>query len=98
MTTRAPSGRPPLRRGGRPRYFSRRKVCAFCVNKVTYIDYKDVRTLERFVSDQFKIESRRKSGVCSNHQRGLASAIKRARHLAMVPMSRVHRTAAGTRR
>jgi small subunit ribosomal protein S18 len=97
MTTRAPSGRPMVRRG-RPRYFARRKVCAFCVGHVTHIDYKDVRTLERFVSDQFKIESRRKSGVCSSHQRGLSAAIKRARHLAMLPMSRSHRGVAGGRR
>lgn len=85
-------------RRGRPRYFARRKVCAFCVNHVEYIDYKDVQTLERFVSDQNKIESRRKSGVCSSHQRGLAMAIKRARHLAMLPLARVHRTTAGSRR
>ncbi len=97
MTTRSPSGRPPQRRG-RPRYFARRKVCAFCVGHVTHIDYKDIRTLERFVSDQAKIESRRKSGVCSSHQRGLSAAIKRARHLAMLPMSRVHRTGPGPRR
>jgi small subunit ribosomal protein S18 len=73
-------------------------VCAFCVGHVTHIDYKDIRTLERFVSDQAKIESRRKSGVCSSHQRGLSAAIKRARHLAMLPMSRVHRTGPGPRR
>ena len=96
-TTRAPSGRPPARRG-RPRYFARRKVCAFCVGHVEHIDYKDIRTLERFISDQFKIESRRKSGVCSSHQRGLSAAIKRARHLAMLPMSRSHRGVAGGRR
>ena len=78
-------------RRGRPRYFARRKVCAFCVNHVVDIDYKDVPTLRRYVSDQFKIESRRKSGVCSKHQRLLAAAIKRARHLAMLPIDRSHR-------
>ena len=78
------------RRGGRPRYYARRKVCAFCVNHVTYIDYKDVDVLKRYLSDQAKIESRRKTGVCSKHQRGLALAIKRARHLAMMPVSRMH--------
>ena len=89
-------GRPPggarggFRRGGRPRYYTRRKVCAFCVNHVDYIDYKDLNVLKRYLSDQAKIESRRKTGVCSKHQRGLALAIKRARHLAMMPVSRMH--------
>ena len=78
-------------RRGRPRYYARRKVCAFCVNHVKYIDYKDISVLKRYVSDQFKMESRRKSGVCSKHQRGLALAIKRARHLAMLPIGRGHR-------
>jgi small subunit ribosomal protein S18 len=68
-------------------------VCQFCVNHVTYIDYKDISVLRRFVSDQLKIESRRRTGVCAKHQRGLASAIKRARFLAMIPYSGVHRFA-----
>lgn len=93
MTNRPQSGRGPVRRG-RPRYFARRKVCAFCVGKVKNIDYKDVRVLERFISEQFKIESRRKSGVCSSHQRGLATAVKRARHLAMLPTSLTQRISA----
>ena len=100
----APRGRPPAGGGrggpsggggfrrGRPRYYARRKVCGFCVNHVTYIDYKDIGVLRRYISDQARIESRRKSGVCSKHQRGLALAVKRARFLAMVPMSRVHLT------
>ena len=88
---RPPAGRGGgYRRGGRPRYYARRKVCAFCVNHVAYIDYKDVDVLRRYLSDQAKIESRRKTGVCSRHQRGLALAIKRARHLAMMPVSRMH--------
>lgn len=78
------------RRGGR-RYFTRRKVCQFCVRHVTHISYKEVPVLRTFVSDRFKIESRRKTGVCSKHQRGLATAIKRARHLAMIPYSSAHR-------
>jgi len=102
VTTQSrPSGGPRGGTGGgaggprrsRPRYYARRKVCAFCVNHVKYIDYKDVNVLARYLSDQAKIESRRKSGVCSKHQRGLATAIKRARHLAMMPMSRTHLTA-----
>ena len=90
---RGGSSGPDGPRRGRPRYFTRRKVCQFCVNHVTYIDYKDANVLKRYVSDQAKIESRRKSGVCSKHQRGLATAIKRARHLAMLPYSRQHRLA-----
>ncbi len=68
-------------------------MCGFCANKIAHVDYKDVDMLVRYISDQTKIESRRKSGVCSKHQRELARAIKRARHLAMVPMSRTHLTA-----
>ena len=90
---------PPSRTGGprrgRPRYFTRRKVCSFCVNHVDVIDYKDIPTLRRYVSEQFKIESRRKSGVCSRHQRRLSAAIKRARHLAMMPLDRSHQMAGG---
>jgi small subunit ribosomal protein S18 len=59
------------------------------VNKVTHIDYKDIDTLRRYISDRYKMESRRKSGVCSKHQRVLAAAIKRARYLAMMPFSPV---------
>ena len=88
MTTR---GRPPQRRTGRPRYFARRKVCSFCVDHIEYVDYKDIERLRRFVSQRFKIEARRKTGVCAKHQRALATAIKRARHLAMIPFSPDHR-------
>ena len=90
MTSREGSGGRGGFRRGRPRYFTRRKVCQFCVNHVKYIDYKDTSVLRRYLSDHAKIESRRKTGVCSSHQRGLATAIKRARHLAMLPFSRKH--------
>ncbi len=90
MTTAA--RRPPGRRpGGRPRYYARRKVCSFCVDRVKHIDYKDVDKFRRYLSDRFKMEARRKTGVCAKHQRGLATAIKRARHLAMIPFSPDHR-------
>lgn len=56
-----------------------------------YVDYKDINTISRYLSDQAKMESRRKTGVCSRHQRGLATAIKRARYLGMLPISRTHR-------
>lgn len=83
------------RRGGRPRYYARRKLCIFCVDHVKHIDYKDIERLKRFVSERFKIESRRKSGACAKHQRGVAAAIQRARHLALLPLSYRHRMPGG---
>ena len=77
-------------RSGRPRYYSRRKICGFCVDHIEYIDYKDIERFRRYVTDRWKIESRRKTGVCSKHQRALANAIKRARHLALIPFSPDH--------
>ena len=79
------------RRRGRPRYYARRKLCTFCVDHIRYVDYKDVERIRRFLSNRYMIEARRKTGVCSKHQRGLATAIKRARHLAMLPFSPDHR-------
>ncbi|MFN2289687.1 MAG: 30S ribosomal protein S18 [Anaerolineae bacterium] len=78
---------PRSSRGGRGRYSRRRKVCAFCLEKSKTIDYKDVGTLRRFVTDRGKIRSRRKTGTCAKHQRRLAIAIKRARHLALLPFT-----------
>ncbi|MBI2939112.1 MAG: 30S ribosomal protein S18 [Chloroflexi bacterium] len=77
---------------GRPRgrYAPRRKVCAFCADKVDDIDYKDVGRLRRFISDRGKIEPRRKTGTCARHQRILTLAIKRARHLALLPFTAEH--------
>lgn len=63
----------------------RRKVCQFCVEKVDGIDYKDVTKLKRFVSERSKILPRRVTGTCAKHQRELTTAIKRARHLALLP-------------
>ncbi len=69
------------------RYTPRRKVCTFCVDHVKHIDYKEVDKLRRFVSDRAKISPRRRTGVCARHQRALATAIKRARHLALLPFT-----------
>ena len=63
----------------------RKKVCVFCVEKVDEIDYKDVTRLKRFVSERSKILPRRVTGTCARHQRELTVAIKRARHLALLP-------------
>jgi small subunit ribosomal protein S18 len=65
-------------------------VCAFCVEKVTAIDYKDIPRLRRYISERAKIDTRRKSGTCAKHQRALATAIKRARHLALLPFTGDH--------
>lgn len=65
----------------------RKKVCAFCVDKVETIDYKDVTKLKRFVSERAKILPRRVTGTCAKHQRELTTAIKRARHIALLPYS-----------
>ncbi len=72
-------------RDNRPRNRKRRKVCAFCVDKVTYIDYKDVAKLKRFMSERSKILPRRTTGTCAAHQRQLTEAIKRARQIALLP-------------
>ena len=63
----------------------RRRVCRFCVDKIDYIDYKDVRVLMMAVPDRGKIQPRRLSGTCAKHQRKLTTAVKRARQLALVP-------------
>ena len=63
----------------------RRKVCAFCADKSGRIDYKEVNRLRRYLSERAKIEPRRKTGTCARHQRILATAVKRARHLALIP-------------
>ncbi len=70
-------------RGGRRN--SRRKVCAFCADKVETIDYKDVARLRRYISERAKIVPRRVTGTCARHQRELTVAIKRARHIALLP-------------
>src|ERR1044072_2572990 len=66
------------------------KSCPFCESRVRWIDYKDDRTLGRFITDQGKILPSRLSGVCARHQRQLATAIKRARFLALIPYIRGH--------
>ncbi len=63
----------------------RRKVCAFCVDKVQQIDYKDTNKLRRYVSERAKILPRRTTGTCAMHQRQLTVAIKRARQIALLP-------------
>jgi small subunit ribosomal protein S18 len=78
------------RRSGRARYVPKRKICFFCRDKVKHIDYKDVAMLRPYISDRGKISPRRKTGACARHQRALTTAIKRARHLALLPFVSAH--------
>jgi len=86
-----PAGRPGggpggPREGGR-KFFRRKKVCKFCVEKIDSVNYKDVRLLGQFVAESGKIVPRRLTGVCTPHQRRLADAIKQARNIALLPFS-----------
>ena len=72
-------------KGARPVRKARKKVCAFCVEKVDKIDYKDTAKLRRYTSDRAKILPRRVTGTCAKHQRELAGAIKRARAICLLP-------------
>ena len=74
------------RDGGR-KFFRRKKVCKFCVEKIDAIDYKDVRLLGQFVAESGKIVPRRLTGVCTPHQRRLSDAIKQARNIALLPFA-----------
>src|SRR5213596_1105011 len=74
--------------GGKKKFFYRRKrVCKFCVEKLEYIDYKDLKTLQQFIPERGKILPRRISGTCALHQRKLQNAIKRARIAALLPFT-----------
>jgi small subunit ribosomal protein S18 len=72
------------------KYAPRRKVCQFCVEKLSHIDYKDLMRLRRFLSDRAKIEPRRKTGTCAKHQRRLSTALKRARMIGLLPFTGEH--------
>jgi small subunit ribosomal protein S18 len=72
-------------RGGKRYFFRRRKVCKFCADKIDHIDYKDIKLLSQFVPERGKLLPRRMFGTCAEHQRKLTVAIKRARHIALLP-------------
>ncbi len=72
------------------RYYAHPKTCQFCADKSLDIDYKKADLLRRFVTDEGKIRPRRQTGTCARHQRALATAIKRARHIAMLPYTGSH--------
>jgi len=90
------SGGRSYRGGGRGgRRFSRPRVCPLCVEKAKGIDYKDATKLGRFISDRARMDTRRRSGMCAKHQRMVSQAIKRARHLALLPYTASHIHATG---
>jgi small subunit ribosomal protein S18 len=69
----------------RYRRFQRRKFCRFCAEKVSFIDYKDIRTLKHYISERGKVIAGRMTGNCAKHQRELTRAIKKARNIALLP-------------
>ncbi|MHB8304218.1 MAG: 30S ribosomal protein S18 [Acidobacteriaceae bacterium] len=92
----APTGpRPPRPAGsgggpGGRKFFRRKKVCKFCVEKIDAIPYRDVRLLQGFVAESGKIVPRRLTGVCTAHQRRVTRAIKQARNIALLPFAQRH--------
>jgi small subunit ribosomal protein S18 len=80
-----PGGPRPGGPGGGRKFFRRKKVCKFCVEKIDSVNYKDVRMLSGFVAESGKIVPRRLTGVCTPHQRRLSEAIKQARNIALLP-------------
>ena len=82
-----PGGGPGGPREGGRKYFRRKKVCKFCVEKIEAVNYKDVRLLAQFVAESGKITPRRLTGVCTPHQRRLSKAIKQARNIALLPFA-----------
>lgn len=78
--------------GGR---FRRPRGCEFCRGKVDVVDYKDTQVLRRYITERGKMEPRRKVGTCAKHQRTVSQAIKRARHLALIPYTSEHIRLAG---
>ncbi len=71
------------------RFIRRKKYCKFCAQRIEKIDYKNIELLKPFISERGRIIPRRISGVCSRHQRQLARAVKRARHLALLPFVKI---------
>ena len=89
---RGPGGDRGPRPGGSPRdggrkFFRRKKVCKFCVEKIDAINYKDFRLLAQFINERGKITPRRITGVCTPHQHRLSAAIKQARNIALLPFA-----------
>jgi small subunit ribosomal protein S18 len=84
------AARKKARKGKKKGMFQRRKVCRFCADKSAVLEYKEVKTLRLFISETGKMTPRRISGTCAKHQRKLATCIKRARHIALLPYAANH--------
>ncbi|HXG57859.1 MAG TPA: 30S ribosomal protein S18 [Thermoanaerobaculia bacterium] len=84
---RGAAGAGPGQQGKKKFFYRRKRVCKFCVEKIEYIDYKDLKTLQQFIPERGKILPRRISGTCALHQRKLQNAIKRARIAALLPFT-----------
>jgi small subunit ribosomal protein S18 len=80
----------PKRKWEGSKYVPKRKICIFCSEKINTVDYKDASKLRQYISERGKIDPRRKTGTCAKHQRAIAVAIKRARHLALIPYTSAH--------
>ncbi len=89
MARQKPS-KPKNRSWDRAKYVPKRRFCSFCADKVEAIDYKDPSKLRHYISGRGKIAPRRRTGTCAKHQRAVAVAIKRARHLALLPYAPAH--------
>ena len=85
-------------RGGGGRGGRRRRVCIMCADHMKTVDYKNVSFLRRFISDRGRIDTRRKTSACAKHQRAIATGIKRARHLALLPYTAEHIRSSGVAR
>jgi small subunit ribosomal protein S18 len=83
----AKAGAAAAQGGGKKQYFRRKKVCKFCVEKIDNINYKDTKLIGQFVAERGKMIPRRISGVCTQHQRRLSEAIKKARNIALLPFA-----------
>jgi small subunit ribosomal protein S18 len=84
---RSSSQNRPKQRGGKKFFYRRKRVCKFCVEKIEYVDFKDMKLLQQYIPERGKILPRRISGTCSLHQRKLSTAIKRARIMALLPFA-----------
>ena len=82
--------KPKVGKEAKGKYVPSRKVCPFCKGKINYIDYKDPSVLRHYITERGKIGPRRRTNACAKHQRALAQAIKRARHLALLPYTPGH--------
>ena len=85
------SSKPPKPNYVKKNFFLKKKVCFFCKNKESVIDYKDVSLMKRFISESGKISPRRFTGTCAKHQRKLATEIKKARQMALIHFTDKHK-------